>query len=116
MPLATEGGASIWITRSTAPMSMPSSSDEVATIAGELAGLERVFDLEALLAGDRAVVGVDQRLAGQLVQRGGEPLGQAAAVDEDDRRAVLRGSARAGAAGSPARSTALPGPVASGSP
>ena len=34
MPEATEGGVSIWITRSTAPMSMPSSSDEVATRAG----------------------------------------------------------------------------------
>jgi len=34
MPLATDGGASIWMTRSTAPMSMPSSSDEVATSAG----------------------------------------------------------------------------------
>ncbi len=30
-PLATEGGDSTWITRSTAPMSMPSSRDEVAT-------------------------------------------------------------------------------------
>ena len=30
-PLATEGGASICTTRSMAPMSMPSSSDEVAT-------------------------------------------------------------------------------------
>ena len=32
-PLATEGGASICTTRSMAPMSMPSSSDEVATSA-----------------------------------------------------------------------------------
>ncbi|GAO05470.1 hypothetical protein PSR1_04384 [Anaeromyxobacter sp. PSR-1] len=31
IPLATEGGASIWTTRSTEPMSMPSSSEEVAT-------------------------------------------------------------------------------------
>ena len=31
MPLATDGGASIWMTRSIAPMSMPSSSEEVAT-------------------------------------------------------------------------------------
>ncbi len=30
-PLATEGGASTWITRSTAPMSMPSSRLDVAT-------------------------------------------------------------------------------------
>ena len=33
-PLATEGGASTWTTRSTAPMSMPSSRLEVATTAG----------------------------------------------------------------------------------
>ncbi len=32
-PLATDGGASTWITRSTAPMSMPSSRLEVATTA-----------------------------------------------------------------------------------
>ena len=46
MPLATDGGASIWMTRSTAPMSMPSSSDEVATSAGMRPRLQRVFDLE----------------------------------------------------------------------
>ena len=34
-PLATDGGASIWTTRSIAPMSMPSSSDEVATSAAQ---------------------------------------------------------------------------------
>ncbi len=32
-PLATEPGDSTWITRSTAPMSMPSSSEDVATMA-----------------------------------------------------------------------------------
>ena len=33
MPLATDGGDSTWMTRSIAPMSMPSSSDDVATSA-----------------------------------------------------------------------------------
>ncbi len=33
-PLATDGGEPTWTTRSTAPMSMPSSSDDVATTAG----------------------------------------------------------------------------------
>ncbi len=33
-PDATVGGASTWITRSTAPMSMPSSREEVATTHG----------------------------------------------------------------------------------
>ncbi len=35
-PLATDGGDSTWMTRSTAPMSMPSSRLEVATTAGSL--------------------------------------------------------------------------------
>ena len=65
MPDATEGGASIWMTRSTAPMSMPSSSDEVATIAGSVAALQAVLDLRALLARDRAVVGERDLLAGR---------------------------------------------------
>ena len=33
-PLATDGGEETWITRSTAPMSMPSSSELVATTQG----------------------------------------------------------------------------------
>ena len=88
MPLATDGGASIWITRSIAPMSMPSSSDEVADEAADLPGLQPVLDLDPLRPRQRAVVGADQRLAGELVQRAGQALGDAAAVDEDQRRAV----------------------------
>ncbi len=38
-PLATEGGDSTWMTRSTAPMSMPSSRLEVATTAGSVPAL-----------------------------------------------------------------------------
>ena len=41
---------------------------------GEPAGLELLLDLEPLLAGDAAVVGPDQLLAGQLVEPLGEPL------------------------------------------
>jgi hypothetical protein len=40
-PAATVGGASIWMTRSTAPMSMPSSSELVATMHGRLPALSR---------------------------------------------------------------------------
>ena len=87
-PLATEGGASIWTTRSMAPMSMPSSSDEVATSARSAPAFSRSSIFDALRARDRSVVRADERLAGQLVQRAGEPLGQPAAVDEDQRRAV----------------------------
>ncbi len=54
----------------------------------QLARLEGVLDLQALLAGDRAVVGPHQLLAGQLVEPGGQPLGQPAGVDEDQRRRV----------------------------
>ena len=41
-----------------------------------------------LLARDRAVVRAHEDLARELVQGAGEPLGQAAAVDEDERRLV----------------------------
>ena len=69
-------------------MSIPSSSELVATRAGQAAGLELLLDLEALLAGDAAVVRAHQLLAGQLVEALGEALREAAAVDEHDGRAV----------------------------
>ena len=69
----------------------------------QVTALEVVLDHDALLTGERAVVGADQLLAeapglrvdadatllGQLVELGGEPLGLPAGVAEDDRRAVL---------------------------
>ena len=88
MPLATEGGASIWTTRSIAPMSMPSSSEDVATRPRMAPGLQPIFHLDALRAGQRSVMRSHQRLAGQLVQCRGQPLRDAAAVHEDQRRAV----------------------------
>ena len=86
--------------------------------AGQPAALEVVLDQRPLLLGDRAVVGLrDDRvgadgrarlrhhlgrrravgrrrsspgaLGGDLVEPGGQPLGEAARVGEDDRRAVL---------------------------
>ena len=45
-------------------MSIPSSSDEVATRHGSLPGLEQLLDHEALLVGERAVVG-----PGDLLER-----------------------------------------------
>ena len=88
-----------------APMSMPSSRLAGGDQGGQPAGLEVVLDLEPLLAGDGAVVGPDQVgdaagrwwrsrpsasgvLGGQLVQPGGQPLGQPPGVDEDERGAV----------------------------
>ena len=88
MPLATEGGASICTTRSIAPMSMPSSSEEVATRPRMRPGLQPVFDLDALRPRERAVVRANECLAGELVERRRQPLGDAAAVDEDQRGAV----------------------------
>ena len=69
-------------------MSIPSSRLDVATSAGQAAVLELLLDLDPLLAGDAAVVGADQLLAGQLVEPLREPLGQPPAVGEDDRAAV----------------------------
>ena len=62
--------------------------------AGQVAGLEQVLDHQALLAGQRPVVGAgDLRrhsvLARELVQPHRQALGAAAVVHEDDRRAVL---------------------------
>src|SRR5688572_4589558 len=68
-PLATEGGASICTTRSMAPMSMPSSSEDVATSALMRPALSRS---STSLRDSRA----------------SEPCRQAAAVDEDQGRLV----------------------------
>jgi len=51
-------------------------------------GLQRVLDLDPLLPRERSVVGAGDRLPRQLVDRGRETLGEAAAVREDERRAV----------------------------
>ena len=83
-------------------MSMPSSSYEVATRHGIRPAFRSSSIEHPLLARERAVVGARDLLLGELVQAQREPLGEAAVVDEDDRRAVLARRAR----GSPGRSTA----------
>ena len=75
---------------------------------GQVAGLQRLLDLAACLARERAVVRAGDRRLGELVQPQREPLGEPPAVDEDQRRAVRaheleqlgvdRGPDRAGAA------------------
>ena len=57
--------------------------------ARDQAGLQQLLDLGPLLARERAVVGARDRLVGELVEPQGQPLGEPAVVDEDDRRAVL---------------------------
>ena len=56
--------------------------------AAQLAALERLLDLGALLARERAVVGARQLLLPGLVDAQRQALGQPAVVDEDDGRAV----------------------------
>ncbi len=51
--------------------------------------LQGVFDLEPLLAGQRPVVRTHEVLAGELVQAGGQTLGQPPRVREHDRGTVL---------------------------
>ena len=88
-PRETAPGDSTCTTRSTAPMSMPSSSELRRDDAAQPAGLERLLDLEALIARDRAVVRAHQRLAGELVRaRSASRSHKPAAVGEHDRRAV----------------------------
>ena len=70
-------------------MSMPSSSELVATSARSSPRFERVFDLESLLARDRPVVRLHELLAGEVVELGREPLREPARVHEDQGAAVL---------------------------
>ena len=88
MPLATDGGASIWIDEIDRAHVDAELERRGRDQAADLSGLQPVFDLDALRPRERSVVRADQRLAGQLVERAGEPLRDAAAVDEDQRRAV----------------------------
>ena len=55
---------------------------------GDPAGLEVLLDPEPLLPRDRAVVGEHELLAGELVEPLRHPLGEPAAVREDDRAPV----------------------------
>ena len=56
--------------------------------ARQLAGLEHLLDDRPLLARQRAVVGAGDLALGELVEPQRQPLGRAAVVDEQDRRAV----------------------------
>src|SRR5215216_4163553 len=77
-PRATDFGDSTWITRSTAPMSIPSSSEEVATRQGIWPRFRGCAGF-AGAAADRS----------ELVEPERQSLGETAIVDEDDRGAVL---------------------------
>ena len=88
-PRLTDFGDSTWITRSTAPMSMPSSSEEVATRQGSwpdlsISSTTRRSSWESEPWWARAISS-----SAQLVEALGEALGGAPCVDEDDRRVVF---------------------------
>ncbi len=112
-PRATDLGDSICSTRSTAPMSIPSSSEEVATRQGSpppfsssstLVRSSRASEpwwARAISSGAAAARRAPRRrparlllLAGQLVEPQRHPLGRAAVVDEDDRRGVFADEAQ----------------------
>ena len=87
-PLATEPGDETCTTRSTAPMSMPSSSDDVATMHGSVPALSAS---STSLRASRESEPWWARATGssaQLVEAQRQPLGHAAAVHEHDRRVV----------------------------
>ncbi len=101
-PRATPPGEPTWQTRSTAPMSIPSSSEAVATTLGNsprfrassVSRRSSWLRLPWCDSGDdpsRRIRVVQGRFRlGQLVEVAGEPLDDPAVVGEDDRRAVLR--------------------------
>ena len=82
-------GEPIWHTSSTGPMSMPSSSDAVATSALRSPARRRRLDPVAALLRQAAVVRGDDVVAEPLAELVREPLGQAPGVDEHERGAVL---------------------------
>ena len=113
-PRATDFGDSTWITRSTAPMSIPSSSEEVATRHGSSPAFSsssttvrssRASEPWWARAISRWAVRRRRPRLRELVQPQRQALGGAAVVDEDDRRAVLADELRARDR-SPARSSA----------
>ena len=87
-PRATDFGDSTCTTKSTAPMSMPNSSELVQTRPGQQPRLQPFLDLLALLPRDRAVVRPQQLFARQFVQPRGDAFRQPPVVHEDQRRTV----------------------------
>ncbi len=81
----------IWQTRSTSPMSMPSSSEAVATSAFKLAALQALLGIEPAVASEAAMMRGDVLLADPFGQMSRHALGQPPRVDEHQRGAVLAG-------------------------
>ena len=86
-PFATRLGDWSWSTRSTDPMSIPSSSELVLIERAQRAGLERLLERQPPLARQRAVIRQRELLAGERVDARRHLLGLRAIVDEHERRA-----------------------------
>ena len=98
---AIDRGEPIWQTRSTEPMSMPSSSDAVATTARSSPRLQPLLRVEPQRARQAAVMrehGVFAQPLGQMMR---DALGEPARVDEHQRGPMLGRSARRGDRRSP---------------
>ena len=107
-PRETEPGDSTSTTRSTAPMSIPSSRLLVATMARRLPLLRSDSTCRRCSRDERSVVRAHELLARELVEVRGEPLGGAARVAEHDASCGARGSARARAGARGARCSCWP--------
>ena len=75
-PLATLPGDSTWQTRSTAPMSIPSSSDAVATTAVRSPCFERLFGRPPLVQADAAMMGAERTARPRSATRSSAAFGQ----------------------------------------
>ena len=89
-------GEPIWQTRSMLPMSMPSSSEAVATRALQLAVLEPLLDSQAAVARQAAVVARDGLLAEALARGCGRRAPRAGACSRRPASCGGPGSARRG--------------------
>ena len=85
---AIERGEPSWQTSSTSPMSMPSSSDAVATTARSCPDCSLLLDAEPGALGERAVVRGDDALAEQRLEIVRHALAHAPRRHEDQRRLV----------------------------
>ena len=87
--VAIERGEPIWQTRLTSPMSMPSSSEAVATSALSSPRFSRCSAASLQLLGHAAVMGGDGGFAEAVGELARDAFGHPPRVDEHERRAVL---------------------------
>ena len=79
----------IWHTRSTSPISMPSSREAVAINARSCPPFQSPLRVQTVLASQTAVVRGDRIFPQSLRQVSRQPLRQPPGVDKDQRSAVL---------------------------